>query len=565
MPRSFQSAICELFTALAITSASWPLVIFAAEPAIERSITTSEFTLVAEPAASKRLQLKERLKDLFSSWIYDRVIKDRYLLVRESDAHIEGDLRLDFDAGWAADDQAWRKLLNVSGPVGAQGSVPGVIVIGDLSVDGSIINASLESGVFVYVTGDVTCTNLVAGGAHIVIGGALHAKNAVYAHYNDGSLKIGGDLSCRYFVSEDHMVSHDNVTADYYYNSHSYEIPEDVLPLEDEKTGSALIPPRLTRLLDPPAPKLFDQLLRDLCEDPPSVEKNADYWLAKVRRHWDDASRIPPEHQSPAIYEAAFEECALAIQYFPDSMLNDELYRRAVTQLGVALEFVPEEKRSRELCMIAAENRTSLEYIPEYLKNDDELLAAVVAGNPWQIGRVPPARVTKEMMADYVRGGDAWQLESYCRALNFNMEDIALMVVRGGLKDVESIPGFAFSATVFAEAEQLYANGKTADHWNSIKSRHIPEFWRSFNPKYVREQIEPNPLHKMRFNGGFTVVWQVFWDEEFCLNVIKHGDGAEQLELIPAHARTLDICRAAVARWPDAIEEVPLHMRPLVR
>lgn len=85
-----------------------------------------------------------------------------------------------------------------------QNQVIAVCCLGDLIVDGDIVNRTLEGGPLLFVGGNLKVDNLVKAGAPIVVLGDVEAKGLVIGEYNDGTMRIGGDLTANAYLLLDH-------------------------------------------------------------------------------------------------------------------------------------------------------------------------------------------------------------------------------------------------------------------------------------------------------------------------------------------------------------------------
>ncbi|MBE2253471.1 MAG: hypothetical protein IAE78_28345 [Myxococcus sp.] len=99
--------------------------------------------------------------------------------------------------------------LVVDGDLSLDGEGPGLLVRGDLTVKGNVVNLDGTVGRPLVVTGALKAANLVAGGAEVVVLGATTVKNAVLAHYNDGTLKLKGLVTARAVINDDHHTELD--------------------------------------------------------------------------------------------------------------------------------------------------------------------------------------------------------------------------------------------------------------------------------------------------------------------------------------------------------------------
>ncbi len=109
------------------------------------------------------------------------------ILVLPHGTHIEGDLKLDFDAPWVASQR-----------------LSGLVCLGDLTVDGDIFNETLSFGPLLFVKGNLKVKNLVKAGAPVLVLQDVEADLIVLGHYNDGVLRVGGDLRADAYMLMDH-------------------------------------------------------------------------------------------------------------------------------------------------------------------------------------------------------------------------------------------------------------------------------------------------------------------------------------------------------------------------
>ena len=82
----------------------------------------------------------------------------------------------------------------------------GICVLGNLKVNGSIVNRTGEGGPMLYVKGNLEADNLIAGGAFVEVKGTTTVKHYVYGHYNDGITRLG-DVVAKAVISQDHDLS----------------------------------------------------------------------------------------------------------------------------------------------------------------------------------------------------------------------------------------------------------------------------------------------------------------------------------------------------------------------
>lgn len=86
--------------------------------------------------------------------------------------------------------------------------VQGLFVLGDVVVEGSLMNRCLHGGPILYISGNLDAHNLLSGGAEISIGGSARIRDVVSGIYSHGRLAVWGVLSARLLVVDDHMFDY---------------------------------------------------------------------------------------------------------------------------------------------------------------------------------------------------------------------------------------------------------------------------------------------------------------------------------------------------------------------
>jgi ankyrin repeat protein len=106
------------------------------------------------------------------------------------DLAITGDLSMDWDA------DPWRGS-----------NVCGLVVEGDLAVEGSLTNLDYGSGPVLLVLGGVTADRIVQGGASWMIRDDVRVRRTFFGVYNDGYVWIGGNLEADAVIDYDHAFT----------------------------------------------------------------------------------------------------------------------------------------------------------------------------------------------------------------------------------------------------------------------------------------------------------------------------------------------------------------------
>jgi len=97
---------------------------------------------------------------------------------------------------------------------------------------------------------------------------------------------------------------------------------------------------------------------------------------------------VPYEHITEELCEIAVRQNGLALQYIPHEHITEKLCRIAVKQNGYILQYVPNEYITEELCIIAVkQNRFALDFVPnKYITSDLHMIAnkTILSFNEWK-------------------------------------------------------------------------------------------------------------------------------------------------------------------------------------
>ncbi|WP_243369428.1 hypothetical protein [Microvirga solisilvae] len=97
-------------------------------------------------------------------------------------------------------------VLNNDAPWNSNGDVTAIVVEGDLTIHGNLLNLNLNDGPMLFVTGTLQAHNLIKGGSYILVLGDLQAQGIVVGEYNDGVIRVGGRIEAQATLSIDHDV-----------------------------------------------------------------------------------------------------------------------------------------------------------------------------------------------------------------------------------------------------------------------------------------------------------------------------------------------------------------------
>jgi hypothetical protein len=352
--------------------------------------TNSPFQLVEECIANPKYNLNKALSLIFDGGSsYERTLKNYYFICIDGDAVIDGDLQIDYKKVWATDSVEWRRSFNISDDdsITQNFGVRGLIVNGNLTVNGSIINSDGDNGPFLYVTGNVQANNLVSGGAFMKICGDAKLSGVAYGHYNDGDINVMGNLSCPVLINEDHSFSIDGklIESQFNYNSFDDNEDKDETELKDEYNDYVTVfSPKLRQLLRDDV-ETWDDIKPFLCAgydvmrkpaDLPIV-RNAAYWHKRVAADRHNFELVPKTEITQALCFAAVEQNWSALYKVTDEFKTAELCKLAVSQNGHALECVPKKFITQELCDLAFKKYFGLIFMPQEFITEEMALAVV--------------------------------------------------------------------------------------------------------------------------------------------------------------------------------------------
>lgn len=321
--------------------------------------------------AVERFELRKRMERFRKGNVSGKNVR-----VHTGDLRISGDLVLDFD------DQMRQGEINYD-PIWQNHQ--GLIITGDLCVEGNVINANSDYGAFLFVGGNLKSKNLIGGGSDIVVMGNADIQELVLGHYNDGALHINGRTSAQLVISDDH----DTVikTAAPYWDSHADVI---AMPLSEYLHRDI----KVKRVAEsgPAVEVLFveefdvEQIISHLTAgmsvlrepDDRRPRTSRDQWLRIVRVHGVALRHVPNALIDSQMCLLAMANDGRALQHVPANLKTTEICFAAVAQNGYALRFVERNLQTPELQLVAVRNEgNALEYVPLEERTKAICLAAV--------------------------------------------------------------------------------------------------------------------------------------------------------------------------------------------
>jgi hypothetical protein len=145
-------------------------------------------------------------------------VADTYLqpgqkhILFDDNLHLNDDLNLDWGAF---------ETLGGANPH----EVKGVIIMGDLVIEGDLLNTDIDSGPLLLVRGNLVANNLRSGGGTIIVGHDASIRDIVFGNYNHGELIIQNDLYVGLLIMRDHGFSANRI-----HSSHTVSDDTDLDP-----------------------------------------------------------------------------------------------------------------------------------------------------------------------------------------------------------------------------------------------------------------------------------------------------------------------------------------------
>lgn len=502
------------------------------------------------------------------------VLPGRYFVVFSGNLQLPRDLELD-PRYW----KAGHVLLGLGHDLSAEvfAKTRGLIVDGNLSVDGAVINAEGSRGAMLLVTGNLKARHLVGGGSEIRILGNADIDEVLWAHYNDGGMIVGGDATAPVILNDDHEFEvHGRIAAEWTAGLHdSNEMNEEDADDEDAEEEDGL-PSGLRQLL---RPDILDreQFDLDLINGESVLLRNVgqvtatsrDEWLAVVKAKGRQLLAVPAAYVDDALCRTAIESDPRAISCVPAEHLSPELCLLAVSEDPTVLTRIPPAQRSRELCARLVGGPCEFADIPldvwdddllkRFLLHDGDRIREVVAG-------LGEARMTPEVIAAAIVGeGFGYVPERF-----WHDEETALLVLDYGIQVLNTFPFPLMSAPIYVEAKARFGQ---SPEWTEIERQHRPpenltlknfgkiwavflteDMWMSLlalKPKRPILQLVHPALRSPRLVAAiidydisnFPWVPPELMTPALCQKAVRHS--AKLLEAVPPSLRTKSLLRAA--------------------
>ena len=439
---------------------------------------TSNFKLItiAEIKTKYPFLIEDEKFDYFDEWE-----DEDFFLTAEEDVNFEGNFYLDL---YEDKEKKWlANLLNLPIKKVEEIRIEGVLINGNFSVGGSIINAEGDYGPYIFISGNVNCQSLLLGGAIVEVKGNIKAKEAVMTYYNHGSFSCKGLIDSPVFIVNDHnTIFAERKNNLFYYNDRSDDgDPKNECEYDDE-TGDEIISNELRKLLDNPLIETFEELERDLARgelilkqnNPPA--KTYEYWRDRVLANYRDIKLVPKQFKTEELCNLALNSTFHALPFINQDLITYELCEKLVSKDGFAIQVIPDEFITKELSFKAAENGTMLRLIPEEYYSEELILLVFKNGkHEPDINDVPSLFITENLLAEYVKIGKGLWLDKACKQNGIDKLHILKQVIDSGIEYLDSIFGNHFSKETVDYAFSVYKN---QEDWNKCVQKYKLKFER---------------------------------------------------------------------------------------
>lgn len=416
--------------------------------------------------------------DYFEDWD-----DEDFFLVAKEDVNFEGNFYLDL---YEDKEKKWlAKVLNLSIKKVEETRIEGILINGNLSVNGSIINAEGDYGPFVFVSGNINCQSLLLGGANVQINGNIIAKEVVMTYYNHGSFNCAGVIDSHVFIVTDHNTTfEDRKNQLFYYNDRANDMDSENECEYDEVTGDEVISNNFRKLLDNPLIETFEELERELARgelvlkqnNPPP--KTYEYWHARVSENYRNLKLVPKEFKTEELCLLALEKTYHVLPFVNQDLITYELCEKLVTKDGFAIGEIPDEFITQSLCFKAAESGTMLRLIPPEFYFEELIISVFKYGkHEPDIKDVPSEFITKNLLQEYVKIGKGLWLDKACKENGIDKIEVLKKVIDSGIEYLDTIFGNHFSKETVDHAFGVYST-QNKEEWDKYVQKYKSKFER---------------------------------------------------------------------------------------
>ncbi|MBO9582672.1 MAG: polymer-forming cytoskeletal protein [Flavobacterium sp.] len=443
-------------------------------------MNTSKFKLItiAEIKAKYPFLTQDEKFDYFDDWS-----NEDFFLSAEEDVNFDGHFYLDL---YENKEKKWlANLLDIPIKKIEEIRIEGILINGNLTVSGAIINAEGDYGPYIFINGNVNCQSLLLGGTNVEIKGNVIAKEVVMAYYNHGSFNCTGLIEAPVFIATDHNTTFGARKIDFFYYNDRDEIDPKNESEYDDETDDEVISNELRKLLDNPLIETFEEIERELGRgelvlkqnNPPA--KTYEYWRERVKSNYRDLKLVPKEFKTEELCHLALDFTFHALPFVNKQFITPELCEKLVLKDGFAIQVIPDYFITKDLCVTAAESGTMLRLIPEEYYSE-ELITLVFKNGKHEpdINDVPSKFITESLLVEYVKLGKGLWLDKACKLKGIDKLHILKQVIDSGIEYLENIFGNHFSQETADYAASIYNIETHKAEWDKYVQKYKHKFER---------------------------------------------------------------------------------------
>jgi len=407
-----------------------------------------------------------------------------FFLIANEDVTFEGNFYLDL---YEDKEKKWlANILNHPLKEIEKIRIEGILINGNLSTTGTIINAEGDYGPYVFVKGNVDCQSLLVGGSYVEIMGNVKAQEVVMTSYNHGNFKCSGIIEAPVFIVEDHYTTFTGRKNDlFYYNDKTDDFDAKNSCEYDDESEEDIISIELRKHLENPLIETFEELKRELesgelilkQNNPPA--KTYEYWQNRVSANYRDLKLVPSQYKTLELCELALNITFHALQYVSQEFITRELCEKLVTKDGFAIQKIPNEFITKELCLKAAKSGTLISLIPIEFYSEELILTTFKNGkHEPNINDIPSEFITNSLLEEYVKIGKGLWLDKVCKENGKDKLSILKRIVDAGIENLDAIFGNHFSKEIVDYAAAIYNNENHKQGWNNYVQKYKVKFER---------------------------------------------------------------------------------------
>ncbi|CAA9203014.1 hypothetical protein FLA105534_04376 [Flavobacterium bizetiae] len=414
--------------------------------------------------------------DYFEEWE-----DEDFFLMAESDISFDGNFYLDL---YEEKKKKWlASLLNLPAKKIEEIRIEGILINGNFSTSGSIINAEGDYGPYIFISGNLTCQSLLLGGSYVEIKGNVEAKEVFMTYYNHGNFNCSGTINSPVFIVNDHNTAFVERKNDlFYYNDRDNDSdPKNECSYDDE-TDEEVISNELRKLLDNPLIESFEELERELAmgelilkqNNPPA--KTYEYWRARVLVNYRDLKLVPKEFKTEELCNLALNITYHALPFVNQNIITSQLCEKLVNKDGFAIQVIPDEFITKELCFKAAESGTMLRLIPSAYYTEELILLVFKNGKHQpDINDVSSEFITETLLQEYLKIGKGLWLDKTCKENGIDKLQVLKHVIDSGIQYLDNVFGNHFSKEIVDYAFSIYKN---QEGWSNYVQKYKVKFER---------------------------------------------------------------------------------------